>query len=491
VNTVTFTEDGARCLTGSDDHDVRIWSAETAEPVACHASGHQDNVFQARQMPHRPTKCVTCSADGSVRAMDLETGATRGLADHHGRCHRLTVVPGCGNTILSCAEDGRVFLCDLRTPAAPVTVLREFPLYCIAMSPALPHLFVVGGAHSGALVYDIRRPDTHAAEFSPRHLRESSDHITGLVSAHSPLPMLCLLTSSTPQSFDYRGDRLVSTYNDEDIYTFALSEHSKVDGDDSDDPTYLRRFTGHVNYQTVKAVSFFGDRSEHVVSGSDGGHLFVWDAATAELENIFVGDSVGAINCLEPHPFLPYLATSGLSHTAKLWRPVRDCAEQSDVSEAGDEGWMMPAEIASAVMDDNRITREVRKDAMRRSRVFTQQRQGGEADEYMITRLAGATGMEMSSIADLLEAVRSGVSPADLSIEPDGLMFQVYSVLVSYVMRSESGGQWASDDGDGGDGDDDDSDDGSASGGGRDESDDDDSEGGGGESDDGGGGGIR
>jgi hypothetical protein len=29
-------------------------------------------------------------------------------------------------------------------------------------------------------------------------------------------------------------------------------------------------------------------------------------------------DNAGAVNCVEPHPFLPVLATSGLADTAKV-----------------------------------------------------------------------------------------------------------------------------------------------------------------------------
>ena len=29
----------------------------------------------------------------------------------------------------------------------------------------------------------------------------------------------------------------------------------------------------------------------------------------------------GVVNALEPHPYMPYLATSGLEHNVKLWSP--------------------------------------------------------------------------------------------------------------------------------------------------------------------------
>lgn len=81
---------------------------------------------------------------------------------------------------------------------------------------------------------------------------------------------------------------------------------------------YRCRYWGHRNVQTVKQVSYFGPRSEYVVSGSDCGHLFVWRTADGELVSLLDADRRGATNCLEGHPTLPILATSGLEHDAKV-----------------------------------------------------------------------------------------------------------------------------------------------------------------------------
>lgn len=32
------------------------------------------------------------------------------------------------------------------------------------------------------------------------------------------------------------------------------------------------------------------------------------------------------VNCLQPHPFLPYLATSGIDYDVKLWAPLAEDA---------------------------------------------------------------------------------------------------------------------------------------------------------------------
>jgi nuclear receptor interaction protein len=53
---------------------------------------------------------------------------------------------------------------------------------------------------------------------------------------------------------------------------------------------HTRIYTGHCNVRTVKDVNFFGQQDEYVVSGSDCGHLFIWDRKTANLVNILEGD---------------------------------------------------------------------------------------------------------------------------------------------------------------------------------------------------------
>ena len=55
--------------------------------------------------------------------------------------------------------------------------------------------------------------------------------------------------------------------------------------------SHSRRYHGHCNVKTVKDANFFGLQDEYVVSGSDGGHLFIWDKKTSALVNILEGDN--------------------------------------------------------------------------------------------------------------------------------------------------------------------------------------------------------
>lgn len=69
----------------------------------------------------------------------------------------------------------------------------------------------------------------------------------------------------------------------------------------------------------IKEATFWG--TDYIMSGSDCGHIFIWDRKTAELVMLLQGDQ-HVVNCLQPHPTLPYLATSGIDYDIKIWAPT-------------------------------------------------------------------------------------------------------------------------------------------------------------------------
>ncbi|KAJ4325604.1 hypothetical protein N0V94_000559 [Neodidymelliopsis sp. IMI 364377] len=87
---------------------------------------------------------------------------------------------------------------------------------------------------------------------------------------------------------------------------------------------HTRVYTGHCNVKTVKDVNYFGLQDEYVVSGSDCGHVFIWDRKTAQLVNILEGDGE-VVNVVQGHPYEPTMAVSGIDHTIKIFSPdIRD-----------------------------------------------------------------------------------------------------------------------------------------------------------------------
>ncbi|XP_054164776.1 DDB1- and CUL4-associated factor 6-like [Oppia nitens] len=87
-------------------------------------------------------------------------------------------------------------------------------------------------------------------------------------------------------------------------------------------PSIKQKYVGHRNARTmIKEATFWGD--DYVMSGSDCGHIFIWSRYTAELIMILEGDH-HVVNCLQPHPFDPILASSGIDYDIKLWAPYNE-----------------------------------------------------------------------------------------------------------------------------------------------------------------------
>lgn len=92
---------------------------------------------------------------------------------------------------------------------------------------------------------------------------------------------------------------------------------------------YLQmKYTGHRNARTmIKEATFWGN--DYVMSGSDCGHVFIWNRKTGELVMLLRADD-HVVNCLAPHPTLPYLATSGIDYDIKLFAPVGQYDDDED-----------------------------------------------------------------------------------------------------------------------------------------------------------------
>ena len=90
--------------------------------------------------------------------------------------------------------------------------------------------------------------------------------------------------------------------------------------------SFHQRFVGHANRQTdIKESTFWGP---YILSGSDDGHVFLWDRRTARLL-LVLRASEQIINCVRGHPHLPMVVTSGIDHEIGVWT-VRERVEKEE-----------------------------------------------------------------------------------------------------------------------------------------------------------------
>eukprot|EP00198_Chlamydomonas_reinhardtii_P013232 XP_001702569.1 predicted protein [Chlamydomonas reinhardtii] len=97
------------------------------------------------------------------------------------------------------------------------------------------------------------------------------------------------------------------------------------------------RFVGQSNVQTdIKEVGFIGSDDAVVAAGSDCGRVYLYDAASGAVLRALPADEDVA-NCVQCHPSLPVIATSGIETVVRLWSPSDALPSPAAVRELTDE----------------------------------------------------------------------------------------------------------------------------------------------------------
>ncbi|XP_040280063.1 DDB1- and CUL4-associated factor 6 isoform X3 [Bufo bufo] len=97
-------------------------------------------------------------------------------------------------------------------------------------------------------------------------------------------------------------------------------ELEEIDMQNIQQPPSKLVYKGHRNSRTmIKEAGFWG--KNFVISGSDCGHIFIWDRHTTEHLMLLEADN-HVVNCLQPHPYDPILASSGIDYNVKIWSPL-------------------------------------------------------------------------------------------------------------------------------------------------------------------------
>ncbi|XP_077295822.1 WD and tetratricopeptide repeats 1 [Arctopsyche grandis] len=122
--------------------------------------------------------------------------------------------------------------------------------------------------------------------------------------------------------------------NDYDLEPVSQSERQlRVSSND-----YCHRYLGHCNTTTdIKEANFLGQDSQFIVAGSDDGYFFIWSRQTGNIIRCLKGDE-SIVNCIQVHPTMCLIATSGIESIVRLWspRPEDGGAEPREILDVAD-----------------------------------------------------------------------------------------------------------------------------------------------------------
>nr|AJC99027.1 AGAP006357 [Anopheles coluzzii] len=305
VNSLNFHPSGKLLASGSDDLRINLWHWESKKLLKSIRSGHKNNVFQTKFMTcdgyGSEIEIISTGRDGHVRHTTVKScgqAVTKVIFRSQHPIHKVAIPARNDLTFLMAGEDEKVRLCDMRQAKMQTVVDVGLRLYSIATHPYDTE-FCVSGSGSAVRVYDLRRAQ------KPLRMLFVGEQGEGLRS----------YSSITCAVYNHDGTEILASYSDDDIYLFKLAEA------EAEMVIPTERFRGHCNVQTIKGVSFFGPRSEFVVSGSDCGYVYIWEKSSRRIVNWLRSNPGEVVNCLEPHPAFPILATSGVDNDIKVWVP--------------------------------------------------------------------------------------------------------------------------------------------------------------------------
>jgi WD40 repeat protein len=279
VNSVAFSPDGGRIVTGSLDQTARLWDAQTGTPLL-ELKGHTGFVRTSAFSPDG-TRILTGSDDGTARVWDARTGALLLVLKGRGSLSRAAFSPDSMRIFTDSNDSGTVW--DART-GVPLLELKGYAgaVSCIAFSPDGERV-VTGGAVSDArgqtIVWDARA-GTRLLQLEP--------HAKGVVSV----------------AFSPDGTR---------IATGSLDQTARVW--DARTGATLVELKGHTGW--VMGVAFSPDGTR-IVTGSEDRTARVWDARSG-APLLKLSGHTGEVRTAVFSPDGTRVLTGSDDQTAKVW----------------------------------------------------------------------------------------------------------------------------------------------------------------------------
>ena len=285
VNSVAFTPDQQRIISGSQDRTIRIWDTQTGRELQC-LRGFEGPVDGVAVSPDGRTiasgegwTADNGSLNCAVRLWDTETGRqSHCLRGHTNTVDSVAFSPD-GRRLASGSSDTTVRIWDGQT-GQPLAALgpHERGVGCVAWSPDSRWIASVGGA--ALSLWD-------AGDGRRLYARKTPDSVHSV--AFSPDGRLLVL------AYDYR---VVA------IWDAQAGEE-------------LRRLRGHADY-VLSAV--FSPDGRRIASGSYDQTVRIWDTATWQEVRCLTGHE-GPVRCVAYSPDGRRIVSAGgfQDHTVRVW----------------------------------------------------------------------------------------------------------------------------------------------------------------------------
>ncbi|KYN32839.1 DDB1- and CUL4-associated factor 8 [Trachymyrmex septentrionalis] len=245
--------------------------------------------------------------------LEIESNMSKKLLMQNGGVYKLSVHPETPHVILLAGMlDSKVLSIDIRE-SKPKELLEvkenslNVLLTSIDSNPSNSNEFCVAGESWYVTAYDRRKVSEPLYKLGPYDVHEK-----------------CVFVKSA--KYNYNGTEILASYNCKHLFLFnrlirsSRGDYGHMYQNDvrSSSRLYIKLHCFTITLFFIHDYcSFFGPKSEYVVATSID-NIFSWEKNSESVIQCIRGDKK-FVACLESHPHIPILATSGYDDNVKLW----------------------------------------------------------------------------------------------------------------------------------------------------------------------------
>ncbi|KAK8577041.1 hypothetical protein V6N13_122036 [Hibiscus sabdariffa] len=333
VKTVSFNADGNILVFGSQDKQIMLWDWETGIPKLTFESSHGDlcTGFRAKIMPYTDDRNLI-TFGGELEMVKFDMLESRSVVSKLGCWPNISIDlrTAKATELLRCQPIGS---CSARNPVIPLEANgkatpqiykgheKKERVDCLSFfGPKLE--FVVSGSSNGR-VYIWKKKGGELVYAKKEHVLR--------VNCIEPYPHTTVLASSgadgikiwTPNAIDkamLTATKIEQAQQDMGPRNNLVPPSPSSSCSEANGKAIPQVYKGHGKKERVDSLSFFGPKSEFVVSGFGNGRLYIGKKKGRELVRAKKEHVLG-VDCIESHSHTTVLARSG-ANGIKIWTPT-------------------------------------------------------------------------------------------------------------------------------------------------------------------------